>query len=104
MMIASGSPLNKREETTGIMILYDDNLSRTRDTTFNDTSLRISLAAKRGKVSVRPRGWVVGGPQLFGRQFILLTVVHATRSKRLSSPDITTSGTFPTLATTGEGN
>jgi len=37
------------------------------------------------------------------RQLILLTVVHTTGSKGLSGPDITTSGTLPTLAATEEG-
>jgi len=62
-IIACGIPLNKGEGTTGIMILYDDNLSRTKNAPFNDTSLRISPAGKQGKGSVRARGGVVGGPQ-----------------------------------------
>jgi hypothetical protein len=38
---------------------------------------------------------------MFARQLVLLAVVHATRSKGLSGPDITT--TLSTLATTEEG-
>jgi hypothetical protein len=83
-------------------MLDDDKLSRTKDThfNFNGTSLRTS---KRGERSVRPRGGIVGGPQLVARQFVLLTVVHATGSKGLSGPDITTSSTLSTLAATEEG-
>lgn len=40
---------------------------------------------------------------MVARQFILLTVVHATGSEGLSGPDITTSSTLSTLAATEEG-
>lgn len=51
---------------------------------------------------MRPLGGVVGGPQI-GRQLVLLTVVHATRSEGLSGPDITAGSTLSTLAATEEG-
>ena len=56
-----------------------------------------------GARSVRPRGGIVGGPQLIAWQFILLTVIHSARSKGFPSPDITTSSALSTLATTEEG-
>ena len=51
----------------------------------------------------RPRGRVVGGPQWFAWQFVLLAVIHATGSEGLSSLDIATSGSLSTLTPTEEG-
>lgn len=53
---------------------------------------------------MRSRGRIVGGPQAFGWGFILLTVVHATRGKVLSSLDIATSRSLPTPTATEEGD
>jgi hypothetical protein len=52
---------------------------------------------------VRSRGRIVGGPQAFGWEFILLTVVHATWGKVLSSLDISASRSLSTLTATEEG-
>ena len=53
-------------------------------------------------VSVGARGRVVGRPQVLTWQLVLLAVVHATRSKGLSGPDIATSGSLSTLTTAEE--
>ena len=52
---------------------------------------------------MRSRGRVVGGPQAFGWEFILLTVVHATWGKVLSSLDVSASRSLSTLTATKEG-
>jgi len=53
---------------------------------------------------VRSRGRIVRGPQAFGWEFILLTVIHPTRGKVLSGLDITTGRSLPTLTATEEGD
>lgn len=72
---------------------------------FIDTSpvIRLSPPTELRDHSVRPRRRIVGGSQTLALQFILLAVVHATGSKGLPSPDITTSGSPSTLAATEEG-
>lgn len=45
-----------------------------------------------------PRRRIVGCPEGLARRFILLTVVHATGSEGLPSPDIVTTESLPTLA------
>jgi len=52
---------------------------------------------------VGSRGRIVGGPQAFGWEFILLAVVHATWGKVLSGLDISASRSLYTLTATEEG-
>lgn len=51
---------------------------------------------------MRSRGRVVRSTQAFAWKFVLLAVVHATRSEGLSSTDIATSGPTPTATEEGE--